>query len=65
METGNRLAAATGKKGRRECWKEGEGTGQKTCMNDPWTWTTVWGRTVGVGCGAGRRRAKGEKLGQL
>ena len=20
-------------------------------MNDPWTWTMVWGLTVGAGCG--------------
>ena len=24
---------------------------QRTCMNDPWTWTTVWGLTEGVGVG--------------
>ena len=23
-------------------------------MNDPWTWTTVWGLTVGAGGGMGR-----------
>ena len=44
--------------------KEGEETIQRTCMNDPGTWTTV-----GINCGSGgwdgRRRAKGEKLGQL
>ena len=35
-------------------------------MNDPWTWTTVWGLTEGMGYGwAGWKRAKGEKLGQL
>ena len=24
-------------------WTEGEGTSQRTCRNDPWRWTTVWG----------------------
>ena len=33
--------------GRGAWWSEGEGTGQGTCMNDPWTWTTVLGWTVG------------------
>ena len=29
---------------------EGRGrTRQRTCMNDPWTWTTVWGLTVEAG----------------
>ena len=51
METWNR--------GEGRWWEEGEGTSQRTCMNDPWTWT------VGAGGGAGRRRARGEKLGQL
>ena len=32
-----------------EWGKEGEGIRQRTCMNDPWTWTTVWGLTVGAG----------------
>ena len=29
-------------------------------MNDPWTWTTVWGLTVGaeVGLGGGGHRGK-------
>ena len=31
-------------------------------MNDPWTWTTVWGLTVGAGGGLGRG-GKGEKIG--
>ena len=33
-------------RGSGEWWKEGEGTSQRTCMNDPWTWTTEWGLTV-------------------
>ena len=33
---------------------EGRGrTRQRTCMNDPWTWTPVWGLTVGAGGGPG------------
>ena len=44
---------------------ERKGEGIRTCMNDPWTQTTVWGLTVGAGAGgAGQRKAKGEKLGQ-
>ena len=46
----------------RSWWKEGEGTRQRTCMNDPQTWTMVWGLTLGVE-GAGWKRAKGEELG--
>ena len=26
-----------------EWWKEGGRTSQRACMNDPWSWTTVWG----------------------
>ena len=29
----------------------GEGTRQRTCVNDPWTWTTMWGLTVERGVG--------------
>ena len=32
-------------------WKEGEGTRQRTRMNDPWARTTVWGLTVGAEVG--------------
>ena len=39
METWNRLTAARGKWGGVEWWKEGEGTSQRICMNDPQTWT--------------------------
>ena len=49
----------------RSWWKEGEGTRQRTCMNDPWTWTSVWGFTVGAGgglSGGGQRRGE---FGQL
>ena len=30
-------------------------------MNDPWTWTTVWGLTVGLGVGL-VEEAKGGKI---
>ena len=65
METWNRLTAPRGEGGGRRGCKEGGGTSQRTCLNDPWTWTTVWRLTVGAGVGAGWRRAKGDKLGQL
>ena len=61
----NRLTADRGKGGEREWWKEGEEISPRTCMNDSWTGTTVLGWTVGAGAGAGWRRSKGEKLGQL
>ena len=47
------------KRGREEWGKEGEGIRQRTCMNDPRTWTT-WGLTVGVGCGLGGGVLKGK-----
>ena len=43
-------------------WKAGEGTSQRTCMNDIWTRTTVWGLTVGVGRGWAEGD-KGDKIG--
>ena len=49
-------------RGKGEWWKEGEGNSQRTSMNDPWTWTTVWGLTVGVGGGLGGRGQR-EKIG--
>ena len=58
METWNRLAAARGEGRGGSWWKEGEGTNQRTRMNDPWTWTMVWGWTVVDG--AGQRRTRGE-----
>ena len=45
--------------------KRREGTRQRTGINDPQTWTTVWELTVEAGKWDGWRRAKGEKLGQL
>ena len=45
---------------RGEWWKEEERISQRTCMSDPWTWTTVWGLTVGAGDGldGGGQRGK-------
>ena len=39
---------------------EREGTRQRTCMNDPWTWTTMWELTVGAGSGMGGGGQRGE-----
>ena len=41
-------------------WNEGEGTRQRTFMNDPWTWTTVWELTVGVESWMGGGGQRGE-----
>ena len=64
METWNRLTAARGEGRRRQWWKEEEGISQRTCMNYPWTWTTMWGLTVEWDMGW-VEEGKGEKLGQL
>ena len=37
------------KGGWEERWKERERSSQRTCMNDPWTWTMVCGWTAGAG----------------
>ena len=42
-----------------------EGTRQRTYMNDPQIWITVWGLTVGVGVGLDGGGQKGGKLEQL
>ena len=36
------------------------GRSQRTCMNEPWTWTMVWGLTAESGSrlGAGEQRGK-------
>ena len=47
METWDRLTGVGGEEGWGEWWKEGEGTSQRICMNDAWTWTTERGLTVG------------------
>ena len=42
-------------------WKEGEGTRQRTCMNDPQIQTIVWELTVGMGGGGmGSRGQRGK-----
>ena len=51
-------------RGREIMGKEGERTSQRSCMNDPWTWTTEWGLTVAAGLGW-VEEDKGGKLGQL
>ena len=38
METWNRLTVTRGERGGGKWRKEGEGTSQRTYMNDPWTW---------------------------
>ena len=43
---------------REICQKEGEGTSQRTHMNDPWTWTIMWGLTAGGWTGQGRANRK-------
>ena len=44
-----------------EQWKkEGEGINQSTRVNDPWTWITGWGLTVGVGGVLGEEWQGGE-----
>ena len=60
MKTWSRLTAAGGEERGGQWWTEGEGTSQTTCVNDPWTWTTVWGLTVGLegGLGGGGQRGK-------
>ena len=47
-----------GDAGGGQWWKEGEGTRQIPCMNDPGTWTAVWELTVGArgGMGGGEQR---------
>ena len=44
--TWNRLIAVGGEKGGWSWWIDGEGTSQRTCMNDSWTWTMERGLTV-------------------
>ena len=48
------MEQARGESGREAWWKEREAISQRTCLNDPWTWTRVWRLTVGIGGGLGR-----------
>ena len=46
------MIAVGGEEGVGEWWEEGEGTSQRTCMSDSWTWTRergerLWERGVG------------------
>ena len=50
------------RRGERGISEEGEGTRQRTCMNDLWTWATERGLTMGVGGGLGRGEQRGENL---
>ena len=61
METWNRPIAVGGEEGEWEWWKEGEGTTQRTCMNDSWTWTVVRELTLGEKGGLGGWEQKGKK----
>ena len=47
-------------RGRRIMVERGEGTSQRTCMNDPWTWTRVWKLTVGARDGVSGGGQRGE-----
>ena len=61
IETWNRLTATREQGVEGKWWKEGEGISQRTCMNDPQTWTKLWGLTVGAGVGWAEE-VKGEKI---
>ena len=56
METWNRLKVTRGE----GIMEERRGRDQRTCMNDPRTWTTVWELTVGVGGGMCRGGQRGK-----
>ena len=63
METWNILTVTRGRWKGDNSEKKRKGL-VKICVNDPWTWTTVWELTVGVGGEVGRWD-KGGKLRQL
>ena len=54
-----------GEGGRGQWEKEGEESGQGTCLKDSWTWKAGWGLTVGLRNGQGRGEKQGKKLGQV
>ena len=60
-EAWNRLTAVRGEERSGDRLKEGDGISQRTSMQDPWTWTMMWGLTVGVGGGLDEG-AKGENM---
>lgn len=45
--------------------EEGEGSGGKTPMRDPWTQIRVWRRAEGRGAGVGSRSGKEERCERL
>ena len=51
MEIRSRLAVTRGEGKRDKQGKDGERSSQRTCIKDPWTWTTGWGLTGGVAGG--------------
>ena len=61
MEIKNKPTVIREEGGEGSWGKEGEGTRQRTCMNDPETWTTVWELTMGVRGWGGYSRANGKK----
>ena len=58
METRNKQTDTRGKGG----GTEGKNEWEELSVNDPWTWTTGWDLTVGVGDGQGRGKQQGENL---
>ena len=50
--------AVRGEWGRGTGWKKVKG--QRTEMHDPWTWTTMWGFTMGTGGRLGGGEQKGK-----
>ena len=60
METWSRLTVSRGEVGGGITVDGGEGTRQRTCMNDPRMWTTVWGWTVGAGAWMSRGGQRGK-----
>ena len=48
MEAWSRLEVMREKVEGGRSWKEEEGTRERTCVTDQWTWPTMWELTVGV-----------------
>ena len=63
METRNRLTAIREEGGGGNGEKEGEGSSQGTCINDPWALTTGLGLTVGAGVVGGTGESNGGIIG--
>ena len=61
MEIRSRLAVTRGEGKRDKQGKDGERSSQRTCIKDPWTWTTGWGLTMGAGGGQGRGQQQEKK----